>query len=138
MQQHQEQEQNEEARQQAETNELLRLRLTAYLRLRKTVDLAREVERLNLLDEDDDNSDDENDNGNGNDNKPNANANASTRDDTTARKRRCGGLPLWVDMTVTILAATSLLYTDPGNPQRCLDALHRIRVEIVNTGRKKG
>ena len=133
VQQQQEQEQNEEARQQAETNELLRLRLTAYLRLRKTVDLAREVERLNLLDEDDDDSDD--DNGN----KPNASpsANASTRDDTTARKRRCGGLPLWVDMTVTILAATSLLYTDPGNPQRCLDALHRIRVEIVNTGRKK-
>ena len=126
-------EQNEEAKQQAETNELLRLRLTAYLRLRKTVDLAREVERLNLLDEDDDDSDD--DNGN----KPNASpsANASTRDDTTARKRRCGGLPLWVDMTVTILAATSLLYTDPGNPQRCLDALHRIRLEIVNTGRKR-
>ena len=41
----------EEQTEQSETNELLRLRLTAYLRLRKTVDLAREVERLNLLDE---------------------------------------------------------------------------------------
>lgn len=137
--QKQQQEQNEEAKEQAETNELLRLRLTAYLRLRKTVDLAREVERLNLLDEDDDDSDDDTDDENDNDNKPNgtASASSSTRDDTAARKRRCGGLPLWVDMTVTILAATSLLYTDPGNPQRCLDALHRIRLEIVNTGRKR-
>jgi len=121
----------EEAKQRAETNELLRLRLTAYLRLRKTVDLAREVERLNLLD--DDVEDDENDQ-NG---ESNANARPTARDDTTVRKRRAGGLPLWVDMSVTILAATSLLYTDPGSPRRCLDALHRIRVEIVNTGRRR-
>mmetsp|Transcript_25187 Transcript_25187/g.72845 ORF Transcript_25187/g.72845 Transcript_25187/m.72845 type:complete len:424 (-) Transcript_25187:981-2252(-) len=120
----------EEQTEQSETNELLRLRLTAYLRLRKTVDLAREVERLNLLDEEDEDDDD-------NDTENDANNNA-TRDDTSARKRRVGGLPLWVDMTVTILAATSLLYTDPGNPQRCLDALYRIRVEIVNTGLRKG
>ena len=124
----------EEQEQQSETNELLRLRLAAYLRLRKTVDLAREVERLNLLDDDNDDGEDEDDDDAEND----ANNNA-TRDDTSARKRRVGGLPIWVDMSVTILAATSLLYTDPGDPQRCLDALHRIRVEIVNTGlRKRG
>lgn len=117
----------EDAQHQAETNELLRLRLTAYLRLRRHVDLAREVERLNLLDEHEEEVD------------PAADP-ASTGGGGAYGGDGGGGrreLPVWVDMTVTILAATSLLYTDPGNPQRCLDVLHRLRVEITNTGRSR-
>ena len=102
------QEQEQEAREvqaQAGTCELLRLRLSALLRLRRHADLAKEVERLNLLD----------------------------GYDIDGGGELGSGLPVWVDVALIIMAGSSLLYTDPGDPDRSLDALSLLR-EVVSGG----